>query len=424
MKYFKLTIAVAALAAASCQTTAPPPVVTPPQPEAQHLIDPRIGWKGTTTDALSRRFDTAWHMVLVGDYVNARSRLQDIRTRDANYVPASLAEAAIQIGEGRFDTARVTVDQILAKNPGYTAAEVYAAEVDVAQSQIRSAYDRYREIAQRPDAPAGAAARAAELQTRVFDQLYGAAVSAQPEQAIAFLRDALQVTPNATAARTLLVRDLIALKRYDEAKNEIAPLVNTPAFDQPDVQEALAEIDVGKGQYEEAIARYDRLVRRDPDGRFRRRLDQVKELFAAANMPPQYLRAMDAPSITKADLAVLLYWRIASIRFAQNVPAPPIAIDISETPGRDEIIRAIALGIYQIDPVTRRVNPDADITRAQLARLVSRVLQLRGASCARQVSGQDAILAACGVTTAVDDLPVSGREASAVLEQVDQAISR
>ncbi|MDQ6802422.1 MAG: tetratricopeptide repeat protein [Acidobacteriota bacterium] len=424
MKHFKLTIAIAALAAASCQTTTPPPAVTPPQPEAQHLLDPRTGWKGSTTDAISRRFDTAWHMVLAGDYVNARSRLQDIRMRDASYAPASLAEAAIEVGEGRLDTARPTVEQIIAKNPGYTAAEVYGAEIDVAENRIRSAFDRYRELSQRPDAPPGTASRYAELQTRVFDQLYGAAVNAQPEQAIALLREALQITPNATAARTLLVHDLIALKRYDEAKTELGPLLNTSAVDQAGVQESLAEIDVGHGQYEEAIARYERLVRRDPDGRYRLRLDQVKELFAAANMPPQFLRAMDAPAITRADLAVLMYWKIASIRFAQNVPAPPIAIDISETPGRDEIIRAIALGIFQIDPVTRRVNPDADITEAGLARVAARVLALRGAACARQVSGQEAILTACGITLVAGDLPVSGRAASAVLEQVDRAISR
>jgi tetratricopeptide (TPR) repeat protein len=422
LKYFGL-IAIAALAAASCQTT-PPPVVTPPPPEAQHLIDPRVGWKGSTSDAISRRFDTAWHMILAGDYVNARARLQDIRSRDANYTPANLAEAAIEIGEEQLDTARATVEQIAAHNPDYTAAMVYAAEIDVALNRIRSAYDRYRELIQRPDAPPGAASRYAELQTRVFDQLYGAAINAQPEEAIGFLRDALQVTPNATAARTLLVRNLVALKRFDEAKNEIAPLLNTSALDQADVQESLAEIDIGHGQYEEAIVRYERLARRDPDGRYRRRLDQVKELFAAANMPPQFLRALDAPSITKGDLAVLMYWRVAAIRFAQNVPAPPIAIDISETPGRDEIIRAIALGIYPIDPVTRRVNPDADVNGAALARITARVLALRGAACARQVSGADAILAACGIAIPADDLPVSGRAAAAVLEQVDRAISR
>src|SRR5207244_1989616 len=209
-----------------------------------------------------------------------------------------------------------------------------------------------------------ASARYAELQTRLFDQIYGAATSARPEDAIALLREALQINPAATAARVLLVRDLITLKRFDEAERELSPLTTSSVGEQPDVQEELAEIDVGRGQYEEAITRYERLARNDSAGKYARRLEQVKELFAAANMPPQFLRAMDAESITKGDLAVLLYWKVASIRFAQNVPAPPIAIDISESPGRDEIIRAIALGIYTIDPVTRRVNPDAIVTGA------------------------------------------------------------
>src|SRR5206468_6534223 len=142
----------------------------------------------------------------------------------------------------------------------------------------------------------------------------------------------------------------------------------------------------------------------DTSGRYTQRLEQVKEQFAAANMPPQVLRAMDADVITRADLAVLMYWKIASIRFAQNLPAPPIAIDISEAPGRDEIIRAIALGIFPIDPVTRRVNPDAAVNGSALARIVARVLNLRGAACARSTTGMDAILAACGINVTTDDL--------------------
>ncbi len=423
MRFFKCLVVLAALAAASCQPPSPPPAVTPPG-EPRNLTDPRIGWHGSTSDAIARRFDTAWRMILAGDYANARSRLQDIKKRDPAYTPADLAEAAIEIGEGRLDQARATVEQIKTKFPAYLAADVYVAEIDVAQNRVREAYDRYREITRSPDAPPTASSRYAELQTRVFDQLYGAAINAQPEDAIRFLREALEVMPNATAARTLLVHHLIALKRYDEAKSELDPMINTSAVDQPEVQEALAEIDVGHGQYEEAIVRYERLARRDRDGRYQRRLEQVKELFAAANMPPQFLRAMDADLITRADLAVLMYWKIASIRFAQNVPAPPIAIDISETPGRDEIIRAIALGVFQIDPVTRRVNPDTEVTGSALVRVAARILALRGASCARQVIGPEAILTACGVSAAADEVPVSGRTASAVLEQVDRAISQ
>lgn len=422
MKQQSFLFLLAALAAASC-TTAPPPPAVSPTGGPQHLVDPRLGWNGPPNEAIDRRFDAAWRAIAAGDFVNAHKRLDDIHSRDAAYAPASLAEAAIDLQEGRAEAARTIVDSLSQRYPQYTAAQIYEAEIDVAQNRIRSAYDRYREIIQRPDAPPSASTRYAELQTRVFDQLYGAAINAAPDDAIRLLRDALLVNPSATAARQLLVQKLIAQRQFDEAKRELDPLLNSGAVDEPEVQASLAEIEVGQGQYENAIVRYERITRRDPSGRYSRRLEEVKEQFAAANMPPQVLTAMEAPAITRADLAVLMYWKIASIRFAQNVPTPPIAIDISEIPGRDEVIRAIALGIYPVDPVTRRVNPDAEVNGTGLARTAARVLALRGASCARGVPS-DQVLAACGISITPDDLPVSGQIASAALEQVDRAISR
>ena len=94
--------------------------------------------------------------------------------------------------------------------------------------------------------------------------------------------------------------------------------MNSSDMDRPEVQEALAEIDVGKGRYQQAINRYERLTRRDREGRYARRLQQIKEQFAAANMPPQYMRALEAESITRADLAVLMYWKVTAVRFAAS----------------------------------------------------------------------------------------------------------
>jgi tetratricopeptide (TPR) repeat protein len=418
LKHQRVLLLIAAIAAARCATAPAPPVVAPVGP-LQHLLDPRVGWSGAANEAIDRRFDAAWRSIVAGDFVNARKRLDDVRSRDAAYTPASLAEAAMLLQEGRVEAARAIVDPIAQRDPQYTAAQIYEAEIDVAENRVRSAYDRYRDIIQRPDAPRTASARYAELQTRVFDQLYGAAINAPPEDAIRLLREALLVNPNATAARLLLVQKLIAERRFDEAKREIDPLSSSVAADEPEVQAALAEIDLGNGQYENAIVRYERLVRRDPSSRYSHRLEEVKEQFAAANMPPQVLTAMDAPAITRADLAVLMYWKIASIRFAQNVPPPPIATDIGEIPGRDEVIRAMALGIYPVDPVTRRVNPDAEVNGTALARTAARILTLRGAACARGVPS-DQVLAACGISITPDDLPVSGQVATAALEQVDQ----
>lgn len=380
---------------------------------------------------VERRFDAAWQFFLAGDYANARARLSEIADRQPDYLPATLLGAGIDLRQGNFAAAHAVLDPLVARNPQYIAATVYAAELDVAENQLRSAFDRYRDLLGRTQVPASVSARYAELQTRLFNDLYAGAINAPPAQAIPLLHQALAVTPSASAARLLLAQKLIAARQFDDAKKELNPVLNTAAADQPEIQEALAEIDVGRGLYQDAINRYERLAHHDATGRYSRRLEEIKEQFAAANMPPQIVAAVNAQTITRADLAVLAYWNIASIRFAQSVPTPPIAIDITDGGGRDEMIRAIALGILPVDPITRRAYPEQVVTGSALARIAARILTLRGASCALQVSaaaGPDAVLGACGLaapdTGAAADEPVTGQTAAALLTQVDKAISR
>ena len=138
-------------------------------------------------------------------------------------------------------------------------------------------------------------------------------------------------------------------------------------------------------------------------------------------MPPAFRAALDSPAITRADLAILLYWTVPSVRFAQNLATPPIAIDIADLTGRDEIIRAMAIGLYDVDPVTRRVNPLRPVTAARFSLALARVLALRGASCARGVP-TDKVLATCGVNDPLTMMPpdatVMGRDAEKYLEEV------
>lgn len=404
-----------AMLLAAC-VTAPPPAVAP-QGESRYLIDPRIGWNIAVPAAVERRFDAAWRFFLAGDLANARLRLAEVSERQPDYAPADLARAAIDIREGKLTSAESAIDRTLERFPHYTAAAVYAAELDMAENRLRSAYDRYRDLVGRTQVPPVVSTRFAEVQTRLFDQLYGAALNAAPAEAIPLLREALTVTPSATAARLLLAQKLVAARRFDEARHELDPMLNTAAADRPEVQETLAEIDVGRGRYQEAIVRYERLAQRDATGRYSRRLEEIKEQFAAANMPPQIVAAVNAETLTRGELAVLIYWNVASVRFAQDVPTPPIAIDITEGPGRDEIVRAIALGIFQVDPITRRVYPEQIVTGSALARVATRILTLRGAACAKQN-----VLENCGITAPPGDLPVSGRTAAALLTQVDKSI--
>lgn len=432
-----LVLAAIAIAIAACAPPPPQaPVTAPQQPNApllRYLIDPRIGFNRAVPQALDKRFDAGWRLVLAGDFAGAHKRIDDIVSRDPNYLPARLAEAAMAILGNRPETARTIVDRALVADPRYTAARAYDAELSLLEGRPQRAYQIYRELASMTNAPPTAVERAGELGKQMFEQYFTAAQSAAPEESIGLLRQALAIEPSARPPRMLLVQRLIALRRFDEAHTEIQPLLSTDA-DSNDVQEALAEIDAGSGNYQAAIVRYERLARRTKEQRYVNRLNDLKQQFAAANMPPQYQRAFESDSITRADLAVLMYWKVASIRFAQNLGVPPIAIDIGEIPGRDEVIRAIALGIYTVDPVTRRVGPLSPVNAGSLARVAARVLILRGASCIKnaqsaptdQERAQNA-LAACGITdptTAGADLPVSGRQAAAVMEQVDAALSR
>ena len=419
-----LLFASAALLAACADTAVPPPAIVP-QAEDRHLIDPRAGF-GPIAPDVERRFETIWRHALAGDDAEARRRIAELRRRNPDFPPATLVEAFLDIRAGRLDVARATVESVLRTHPDYLAARVYQAEIAFRANETRLAHQLYRDLAARPDAPPSARERLAELQARLFGDLFEAAkVAPDDAEAIRLLREALTFDPSSHDARILLARKLVAQRGFDEARRELEPLLATAAVDNPEVQELLAEIDVGRGRYQEAIVRYDRLTRRTRDPRHAQRLAEIKEEWSLANMPAHYREALDSTAVTRADFAVLLYWTVPSVRFAQNLGSPPIAIDIADVAGRDEIVRAMALGLYDIDPVTRRVSPFRQVTADRLSRHLARILTLRGAACARGMAA-DEVLAACRIpdplATHPPDATITGREAQRLLAEVAKAL--
>lgn len=413
-------LCVALMVAASCTPVDTPPPAVVPQGGDQYLIDPRTGADAIIPPAVASKFETAWRYVVAGNEVEAQRRLAEIQKTHPDLLPVMLANAALHIKAERFDAAGAAVGEALARAPESLAARVYEAEIAFRQGQARPALALYEAIAARPDAPPIAAERVTQLRDMVYSELYAAAQGASDPEAARLLREALAINTGATEARVLLAQKLLAQKKYDEARKELDPLLNTIA-DRAEIQEMLAEIEVGRGRYQEAIVRYDRLARRTKDPRYQQRLEEIKQEWSAANMPSHFRTALDSVALTRAELATLLYWTVPSIRFAQNLGAPPIAVDIEEVEGREEMVRAIALGLYDVDQVTRRVSPFRHVTAARLSSLLARVLTSRGAACARGLA-QDKVLGACGVTdplaTYSGDSTVTGRDAQKMLEQL------
>lgn len=414
-----ILLAMVIVAASCAPVDVPPPAVTP-QGDDRYLLDPRTGYTSAVAPQVANKFDAAWRYALAGNAPEARRRLGEILKTNPDYAPAYLAEAALEIQAGRLDAAQAAVAMTLERFPDSVAARVYEAEIALRGGQTRPAYDLYRALASRPDAPPMVRERLAQLQGTIFNELLAAAQTASDAEAVRVLREALAINAGDVDARILLARKLVAQKQFEEARKELDPLLNTVA-DRAEIQELLAEMEVGRGRYQEAIIRLDRLARRTKDPRYERRLEEIKQEWSSANMPAHYHTALASTALTRAELATLLYWTVPSVRFAQNLGAPPIAVDIEEVQGRDEMIRAIALGLYDVDPVTRRVSPLRHVTAGRLSTLLARVLMTRGASCARGLTNER-VLAACSVTDPLATYPadalVTGRDAQRALDQI------
>lgn len=429
-----LTLALSPLVA--CTTTGEGGRTAPPPPAVQQthlLVDPRIGYPETATPRTDRAMSAAWARLARGDLSEAGIRAERILERTPGYRPAMLALAAIALERDDAATAERWIERAAAGLEGYTAARIYRAELALAGNDPRRALELYRETA----APAPIASRVQqrleEVRMRWYEELLTRAGEATPEERIALLAEALEVVPAASATRIELVNILIAAGRLDQARTFLDPLLATDPG-QPDVQAALAEIDVGEGRYQEAIARLEMLAARSPEPRFEKRLREVKRQWVEANLPPRYHEALSSEVVTRSDLAVLMFWKVSGVRFARNLAQPPIALDLSETAGREEIVRAMALGIYRLDPVTRRVFPETPVTAANFVRHAANVLTLRGGAppCAKTVAvdGSDleraaATLRACGIEVAPllepPDATIDGRTAARILEAVDES---
>ena len=419
-----LLVLAIALVAAGCTTPdKPAPVVTPTGGD-RFLVDPRMGYTGAIPPTIGPQFETAWRWAVAGDEAEARGRLAEVLAKNPDFMPARLAEAALDIRAGRYDAARGVVAEALQHNPNWTAARMYEAEIAYRDKRTREAYDLYVALAADANAPDFVKERVEELRGAIFNELFAAAQTAPDTEAVRLLREALALNAGSMDARILLAQKLLAQGQFEAARTELDPILDAAA-PRPEVQQMLAEIDVGRGRYQEAIVRYDRLARQTNDARYARRLEEIKLEWGAANMPPHYRAALDSPAISRAELATLLYWTVPQVRFAQNLATPPIAIDIENVAGREEVIRAMALGLYDVDPVTRRVSPHRPVTASRVSTLLARVLQLRGAACARGLTG-DRVLAACGVTDPLaertPESTVTGKELVPALQQVAEAL--
>lgn len=425
-RFFAIPLFLSLLIAAGCTTTARGPL-RPMSEQSQFLVDPRLGFESTPSRSDLRRFERAWSAFRRGDLETAERGFQDLLRRDPDYGPAMLGLAAVALEGGQIDRAESMIAQVSAEAPeSYLAARIYEAELAWARHDPERAYSLYRELTRDPQAPTLSLRRLESIRVEALQELLAAARGTRATgQRREILQRALSIDPQSFDARLFLVHSLIEDRRFDDARSEIQPLLDRHAS-RDAVQAALAEIDVGKGRYQEAIQRYERLVRTSGGREWESRLEQVKTLWHEANLPDRYRSALESAAVTRTELAILSYWKVPAVRFARNLGQPPIAVDVADVEGREELVRALALGLFPVDRLTRRAEPSRPVTAARLLEVAAAILELAPQRRCESAPGEPQspveMLRSCGIS--VDSLAaepnrfVSGRTAAALLQQI------
>lgn len=419
------------LLSAACASRAP---VTPRGPGVDaellpYLMPPSSGFPATADAELLRRLDAAFQSELLdGDVAGAEAAATAALAVDPALAPADVLHAQAQLVARDLAGARATLAPVVARYPDYTAAQLAFARAAELADDPAAAYAAYRRISV---ALPLALDRAGELHARAV-----AAVAAQVEDAVgrsrldearAGLATLFEWAPQDQA--TFEAARILARAAGDSRAElqAVRDLLTSARSGDETLLERRGELELEVGQPSAAIEIFQELARRHPDEpRHAEQVDVAKFRWRVANLPGEVRRLVDAPELSRADFAVLLYWLVPGVR-AAVVSEPHIASDILDHPRRQEIMRVVNLQLMDLDQTLRRFNPDWRVHRVQALKALERVLQRAepAPTCVASIGGNPSPSreAVCGVAAACGLIPepadclaeagVSGAEASA-----------
>ena len=348
---------------ARCATTAGPPRDSFP-------LDPREGLAGPFDEAVAR----GWKALLEGDAARAE---REFRAATAGPAGSGSVRAA-RIGEiealvlsRRSPQALERCQPMLAEGEATAALLSACGEARARTADPVGAVELYdRAAAAAPNRP-GLAARAEELRKTAADTLLDEAM----KSAIAGHRDeARRQVARAVGwgprSSEVLVRagDVEceagdregALEYYREAM-ALGP-VDTA------VEERAGDLALGLQDYASAVTIFDGLAARNP--RFASRAAEARLAFRIANWPDAEREAARSRRLTRGGAALLVWWMFPEVREARVESAGIVATDVLERKDSRVMMRAVSMGLLDVDPNTHRARPDAPLTRANAARMM------------------------------------------------------
>ncbi len=345
-----------------CATAAGPPRDSFP-------LDPREGLRGPFDEAVAR----GWEALLGGD--TARAEREFRRGAASRSAPSARAGAIGSIEalvlSRRSSEALGACDELLSS--GEPTAPLLSA---CGEARARTAdpvgavelYDRAASAA--PNRP-GLAARAEDLRKAAAESLLDEAFenSAEGRRDEARLQVARAVGWSPRSAPILVRAGDVECEAGDRERalayyREAMTLGGVDSA----VEEKAGDIALELEDYGTAASIFDALAARNP--RFAARAAEARLAFRIANWPDTEREAARSRRLTRSGAALLVWWVFPEVREARVESAGIVATDVLERKDSRVMMRAVSLGLLDVDPDTHRVRPDAPLTRTAAARMM------------------------------------------------------
>ena len=401
-------------------TTAPPG-----GPRDRFPLDPREGLAGPFDAAV----EEGWEALLERDPARAQREFARAGSGPSGQA-ARIGQIEALVMSGRSSDALGLCKEAL-DGPAPSASLLSACgEANARTAQPAEAVVLYERAASAAPNLPGLAHRAEELRVAASDDLLEQAArdaaAGQRQKASDALARALAWSPHSAPvlARAASIecdlgdRDM-ALERYREALS----LEELPA----DTQAAAASLALEQGDYEMAVSLYSTLAARDPD--YQDRAAQARLAFRIANWPDAERSAARARRLTRSGAAILTWWTFPEVREAR-VSSGIVATDVLNRSDSRAVMRAISLGLLDVDRDTHRARPDGVLTRAAAARWLLRLSAVLGrtapqAGCPSRSAAPDrgtpetiAVAAKCGLLKESGGSVVGGEEFTRGLDRL------
>jgi tetratricopeptide (TPR) repeat protein len=370
--------AMTALVVAGCASTPRTPPAAPGAPKFPDYPGLEIPANLRVSQDILTRHETAWQQLQAGDLRNANRGFTDVLKRSDTFYPAETGLGFVALAGRDFKQAAARFASVVAKNDRYLPAWLGMADAQVGlghDGEAIAAMERVLELDPKREALRSRLEllRFKEVQTLIANG-QRARQGGRFDEASRLLERALTLSPSSA----VILRELGAVETaqgsLDAAEAHIRRAIEIDRND-AESQAALGALLEARGQYREASAAYGRAAAIEPRSGWRERSTALREKANNSEIPAEFRDLGSAATVSRAQVAALIGTRLNEMieRAPRRVTA--VATDVRDHWAAPWILPVTQAGVMEILP-NHTFQPAATVRRADLARVVSRLLAL------------------------------------------------